>query len=483
MFVHRLPKSLAKPALLMPVLAAMILGGCATKEFVQQEVSTVGKRIDSLEGLLSSANQRIDGNSGRIRDSEGRLTQAEQHAVVLTKRSDVIEAGLAGTRQDMAGIAGGLTAAQKQIEQSSAEIARAHQRLDQANEQIALTNLRAQGTHAAVALAEGRLAALETHQSVPPTAAVEVLSTLLPAPVVPVQTAPVAMNPPPAATTTTNAATEVTTATPVTDANSRLDRIAALLAAADQKIEAHAGALASAVARVSGLERGLEATDKRTSVSEDNLKLAQQKLTDVEAQLGSTKTLIQDNSASLAQAGKRIDGLESGLAASNQHIAQAEDALKQQDERLTRNEAADAKVSALAQEALERAHAAHKLAEGKLLYETVLTEDVSSFGFEKARLNDASKQALADFANKLKTENQNVYVEIQGHTDSSGPEVANMMLSRQRAEQVRDYLHQEAGIPIHRLAVVPYGETRPIADNKTKAGRIQNRRVVLVVLK
>jgi peptidoglycan-associated lipoprotein len=478
MYAPRMPNTL----LLLPVLAAMILGGCATREFVQQEVSTVGKRIDSLEGLLSSANLRIDGNSSRIRDSESRLALAEQHATVLAKRSDDIEAGLSSTRQSLVGIAGDLTVAQKQIADSGAEIARAHQRLDQADELIAQTNRRVQGTSAALAMAEGRVVALESRQTIPPSAAVEVLSTLMPTPVVPVEPAPVAMSPAPAATTTP-APTNAATAAPVTDANTRLDQIAALLAAADEKIAANAGALAATAARVSGLEQGLETTDKRTRESEDGLKQAQQKLNEVEGQLGNAKTQLQDSNATLAIAGKRLDGLESGLSESNQRITQAEGNLKQQDERLTLNEAADAKVSALAQEALERAHAAHKLAEGKLLYETVLTEDVSSFGFEKARLNDASRQALAAFANKLKTENQNVFIEIQGHTDSSGPALANMMLSRQRAEQVRDYLHQEAGIPIHRLAVVAYGETRPIADNKTKAGRIQNRRVVLVVLK
>lgn len=473
MFADRPPKS----ALLLPVLAAMILGGCATREFVQQEVGTVGKRIDSLEALLGSANLRIDGNSGRIRESEGRLSLAEQHAAALSKRSDAAEAGLASTQQRMTGIAGDLTLAQKQIELSAAEIARAHQRLDQADEQIAQTNRRLQGTTAALALAEGRVVALEAHQ--PAAASPGPVDLPSPAAVIAAPVAPIVKAPATAAAD----ATSTPATKPITDAKSRLDQIAAQLAAVDEKIAANAGALAATAARVSGLEKGLETTEKRTRESEDGLKQAQLKLNQVEGELGNAKAQIQDNSATLAQAGKRIEQMETGLADSSQRITQAETSLKRQDERLTLNEAADAKLSALSQEALERASAAHKLAEGKLLYETVLTEDVSSFGFEKARLNDTSRQALAAFADKLKTENQNVFIEIQGHTDSSGPALANMMLSRQRAEQVRDYLHHEAGIPIHRLAVVPYGETRPIADNKTKAGRIQNRRVVLVVLK
>lgn len=485
-------RSLPNTYLLTPVLVAMLLGGCATREFVQQEVSLVGKRIDGLEGMLATARQYIDGNSLRIRDSENRIIQAEQNAIVLAKRNDGTQAGLESANQRMNSLAGELTTAQKQIETTSGEIARAHQRLDQVDERLDQTSRRLQGTVAGLAQTEGRIVALETQQrsTGAATHVAEAVVTPPPAPM------PVAIEAKPVAAEAA-AVSAPSAAAPIMDANSRLDRIAALLAAADQKIEANTGALAKTSARVSGLEQGLAVTEKRTRDSEDGLKLTQQKLTEVEGQLGSAKTLIQGNNESLAQAGKRLDGLETGLAnagsrldssekglaESNQRIALAEVSLKQQGDRLTQNEVADGKVSALAQEALGRAQAAHKLAEGKLVFETALTEDVTSFGFEKAQLSDAAKQSLADFANRLKSENKNVYIEIQGHTDNSGPEAANMILSRQRAEQVRDYLHQEAGIPLHRLAVFAYGETRPVADNKTKAGRIKNRRVVLVVLK
>jgi outer membrane protein OmpA-like peptidoglycan-associated protein len=151
-------------------------------------------------------------------------------------------------------------------------------------------------------------------------------------------------------------------------------------------------------------------------------------------------------------------------------------------ERLARNEAADVVASATAKEALERAQAAGKLVEGRLLAETVLSEEIG-FDFEHAALNDASRQTLTAFADKLKAENQGVYIEVQGHTDDTGPAESNRRLAQQRAEAVRDFLHREAGIPLHRLTVAAYGETRPVADNKTREGRIKNRRVVLVVLK
>lgn len=139
-------------------------------------------------------------------------------------------------------------------------------------------------------------------------------------------------------------------------------------------------------------------------------------------------------------------------------------------------------VSRTAQEALDRAVAAGKLAEGKLLYEVVLTDDRLHFKFDSAELSDSAKQELDAFAEKLKADNKNIYIEIQGHTDSTGADIYNVRLSEARAEAVRRYLNMKTGIPLHRLATIGYGESAPVADNKTRDGRAQNRRVVLAVL-
>lgn len=139
-------------------------------------------------------------------------------------------------------------------------------------------------------------------------------------------------------------------------------------------------------------------------------------------------------------------------------------------------------ASQTAKEALERAVAAGKLAEGKLLYEVVLTDDALHFKFASAELSDSAKQALDVFADKLKTDNKNVYIEIQGHTDATGTDAYNLKLSEQRADAVRRYLNMKCGIPLHRLATIGYGESAPVSNNKTHDGRAQNRRVVLAVL-
>jgi outer membrane protein OmpA-like peptidoglycan-associated protein len=148
---------------------------------------------------------------------------------------------------------------------------------------------------------------------------------------------------------------------------------------------------------------------------------------------------------------------------------------------ISRNEKAVGEASKTAKEALDRAVEAGKLAEGKLLFETVLSNDDVRFGFEKSGLSDEAKAALDAFADSLKNENKNIYIEIQGHTDSSGPEEYNFKLGEERAIAVQRYL-SKVGIPLHRMSAISYGEAEPVTTNDTRENRARNRRVVLVVL-
>jgi peptidoglycan-associated lipoprotein len=132
-------------------------------------------------------------------------------------------------------------------------------------------------------------------------------------------------------------------------------------------------------------------------------------------------------------------------------------------------------------EALERAQAAGKLAEGKFLYSMVLSDDSVKFPVDGSKLSPEATTRLADLAQKLKGENKNVYLEIQGHTDSTGSKGINQRLGEERAEAVRLYMNQQ-GVALNRMATISYGDTTPVASNKTRDGRAQNRRVVVVVL-
>jgi peptidoglycan-associated lipoprotein len=132
-------------------------------------------------------------------------------------------------------------------------------------------------------------------------------------------------------------------------------------------------------------------------------------------------------------------------------------------------------------DALDRATAAGKLAEGKFLYSQVLSDDSMKFGVSKAALSPEAQARLDAFIDKLKTDNRNVYVEVQGHTDATGPKEVNYKLGEERAEAVRRYLN-EHGVALNRIATISYGPDNPVAPNNKRDGRAQNRRVVLVVL-
>ena len=150
----------------------------------------------------------------------------------------------------------------------------------------------------------------------------------------------------------------------------------------------------------------------------------------------------------------------------------------------TRVDATDSKVAEVdrtSQEALKRATDAGKLAEGKFLYSVVLSDDSVKFPVNRHELSPEAEQRLADFASKLKGDNKNVYLEIQGHTDNSGAPAYNEELGEKRAETVRKFLSKQ-GVPLNRMATISYGEEDPVAPNDNPDGRAQNRRVVIQVL-
>jgi len=134
------------------------------------------------------------------------------------------------------------------------------------------------------------------------------------------------------------------------------------------------------------------------------------------------------------------------------------------------------------QQALERARDAGVLAQGKFLYTVVLTQDGITFDTDQSTLSDTVQSQLTGFAGGLKSDNQNVYLEIQGYTDATGPAEYNQVLGWKRAEAVRRYLHAQ-GVALGRMATISYGEDMPAEPNDTPAGRAANRRVEIVVLK
>lgn len=101
-----------------------------------------------------------------------------------------------------------------------------------------------------------------------------------------------------------------------------------------------------------------------------------------------------------------------------------------------------------------------------------------NFDHDRATLRQDAYPILDQAAEALK-EWGDVKVEVNGYTDSRGKDRYNLRLSQRRAEAVRNYLIGK-GIAPERLIAKGFGESRPVADNKTEEGRFKNRRVELV---
>ena len=103
-----------------------------------------------------------------------------------------------------------------------------------------------------------------------------------------------------------------------------------------------------------------------------------------------------------------------------------------------------------------------------------------SFEVNSASLRKDS-YAVLERAAKTLLDYERLRAEVAGHTDDRGPAAHNRQLSRARADAVRAHLI-EAGVAASSVTARGYGESRPIADNDTEAGRRANRRVVLRIL-
>lgn len=121
------------------------------------------------------------------------------------------------------------------------------------------------------------------------------------------------------------------------------------------------------------------------------------------------------------------------------------------------------------------------LIRGNLVMTATLKNDQAKFAFNSAALSPEAKSALDAFVQKLVSENKGVYIEIQGHTDNTGSDETNQALGQKRAEAVMMYLYKQYRIPLHRMSAVSLGSSMPIADNGSRDGRNQNRRVEILV--
>lgn len=104
-----------------------------------------------------------------------------------------------------------------------------------------------------------------------------------------------------------------------------------------------------------------------------------------------------------------------------------------------------------------------------------------NFDFDKSNIRDVDKAELKKGINFIK-KYPHSKIKLEGHTDSVGTEEYNQRLSERRASSTKEYFVTVGGIDAKRIKTAGYGETKPIASNKTKEGRAKNRRVEILIL-
>ena len=181
----------------------------------------------------------------------------------------------------------------------------------------------------------------------------------------------------------------------------------------------------------------------------------------------------------VSEVNKKVDAVSSEVEKTQQRVQQNEVRIDSVD-KSAQSGISEAKGSA--QAAMSKAQDAEKAAKGKLIYTVTLSNDKVRFPVNKAEISDEAKALVDEAVAPLVQANRGVYFEIEGHTDSTGDAAYNYKLGEQRAMAVRDYIAKKYGIALSRLNVISYGEEKPVADNKTREDRAQNRRVVIRIL-
>ena len=103
-----------------------------------------------------------------------------------------------------------------------------------------------------------------------------------------------------------------------------------------------------------------------------------------------------------------------------------------------------------------------------------------TFAYDSASVQPQFQRTLDQVAETLAQYNQ-TYIDVYGHTDSTGSDAYNQTLSERRARSVADYLSSH-GVQSARIGTRGYGESQPIASNDTDAGRAANRRVEVKIV-
>jgi outer membrane protein OmpA-like peptidoglycan-associated protein len=184
-----------------------------------------------------------------------------------------------------------------------------------------------------------------------------------------------------------------------------------------------------------------------------------------------TKKLVQTEIAALD---KKVEGVETSVEENQKRIKEHDERLASIGSLISQHDSQFKAVDGKIEEV-------RKFAQGKLIAKEILKNNESKFKIDSFELSPEAKATLDKFVQALIAQDRGVYLEIQGHTDSTGPEAWNLLLGKQRAEAAMEYLYKQHRVPLHRMQVISFGSSAPIADNTSKERRAQNRRVEILV--
>ena len=198
-----------------------------------------------------------------------------------------------------------------------------------------------------------------------------------------------------------------------------------------------------------------------------------------------TKKMVKQR---VGEVNDKVDTLSKSVEENQERTKSNEAKIGDVDQRAQAAQAASQKAYGRADEAYSAADKVNSRADKieaaskRIVYEVVLSEDKGGFKFGQAKMPEDMQGQIDQIVQQLKANPNGGFIEIEGHTDNVGPKSINYKLGLERAEAVKRYLYENQQIPLHKMNVISYGEEKPIAPNKTRAGRAQNRRVVIKVL-
>lgn len=217
--------------------------------------------------------------------------------------------------------------------------------------------------------------------------------------------------------------------------------------------------VAQTVAPVETHVNNVETKNDAKNADQDKTIAAQgQQLTEVNTDLSRTKERLTDTDAKATQAG--------------QAAAQANSAAQEADQAAGRAQQSADGARTFADQGINRLE---RTMDAMNKYQMVKNATVL-FAVGQAKLTDEAKMALDDFAKQAEGLDRFV-IEVQGFTDKTGPASVNDVLGQQRADAVARYLNNEHKIPVRSIDTLGSGYAQPVADDKTRDGRKQNRRV------